>query len=67
MLQNIVGDKGNDPALRMEAVSALSGTRAGTEWLLGLSDKSGLDDAGYERKYYDRRLRLFVGHGHVRA
>ena len=29
--------------------------------------KSGLDDAGYERKYYDRRLRLFVGHGHVRA
>jgi len=23
--------------------------------------KSGLDDAGYERKYYARRLRLFVG------
>ena len=29
--------------------------------------KSGLDDAGYERKYYARRLRLFVGRRHLRA
>jgi len=29
--------------------------------------KSGLDDAGFERKYYDRRLRLFVGRRDWRA
>ena len=29
--------------------------------------KSGLEDAGFERKYYDRRLRLFVAHRGQRA
>lgn len=29
--------------------------------------KAGLADAGFERKYYNRKLRLFVGHRHLRA
>ena len=45
VLQNVVSDKKNELALRIEGVSALAGTRAGTEWLLALNDKNGLDDA----------------------
>ena len=45
VLQNVVSDKKNEPALRIEGVSALAGTRAGTEWLLALNEKNGLDDA----------------------
>jgi putative membrane-bound dehydrogenase-like protein len=45
VLQTVVGDKNNAPALRVEGVSALAGTRQGTEWLLALHDKDGLDDA----------------------
>jgi putative heme-binding domain-containing protein len=44
VLQKVAGDKKNDADLRIEAVSALAGTRQGTEWLLALAGKGGLDD-----------------------
>jgi putative heme-binding domain-containing protein len=45
VLQTVAGDKKNDAAFRVEAAGALAGTRQGTEWLLTLADKGGLDDA----------------------
>ena len=45
VLENVVHNKQNDPALRIEGVGALAGTRQGTEWLLGRAEKGDLDDA----------------------
>ena len=45
VLKDVVGDTANDKEFRVEAVSALAGTRPGTEWLLGLHAKGQLDDA----------------------